>query len=141
MWHYLPFLPCGLALMAQVALITGTARRMSTSRTWVVTALLWLGAWFATLHILYGRTEGSIFRDFILLRDGGYWVGSAVMFSLPFIAVVAVRHFMLATPRVASKSAQVALGCVALAGWGLSPGLFSIGWVAGCLFAGYPACL
>lgn len=141
MWHYLTFLPCGVALIAQVALSTGTARRKPTSHPWRVATVLWLGSWFTTLLILYGPGEGSVVRDFVLQREGGYWLGSALMLSLPFIAVAVLRRFMFATPQAAPHIARVALGFAALAGWLLSPGLFSVGWVAGCVFVGYPSCM
>ena len=141
MWQYLTFLPCGVALMAQVVLLTGTARRAPTSHPLKVAAALWLGSWLATVVILYGRSQGSIVRDFVLQREGGYWLGSAVMFSLSFIAVAALHRFMFATPEAAPSTARLALGIVALAGWLLAPGLFGIGWVAGCVFVGYQSCM
>ena len=141
MWHYLTFLPCGVALIAQVTLSTGSARRTPTSHPWLIATTLWLGAWIATLLILYGRTEGSVVRDFALQREGGYLLGSAVMLSLPFIAVAVLCRFMFAAPHAASSTARIAVGVVALVGWLLSPGLFSVGWVGGCVFAGYSSCM
>jgi len=82
-----------------------------------------------------------MFKDFVLQREGGYWLGSAVMLSLPFLAVAALRRFMFATPQTASLTIRVTLGVAALVGWLLSPGLFVVGWVTGCVFAGYPSCM
>ncbi|GCL62587.1 hypothetical protein [Pseudaquabacterium pictum] len=141
MWHYLTFLPCGVALFAQVALSTGNSWRVLSSHTWKTATALWLGAWIATLLILYGRGEGSVFKGFVLQREAGYWLGSAVMLSLPFIALAALRRFMFATPQAAPSTTRIALGLAALVGWLLSPGLFGVGWVAGCVFAGYPSCM
>jgi hypothetical protein len=141
MWTYLTFLPCGIALMAQVVLSTGTARRMPTSHPWRIAAALWLGAWLTTVLVLYGRGEGSVVRDFVVQREGGYWLGSAVMLSLPFIAVEALRRFMFATPEATRSTARAATSFTALAGWLLSPGLFGVGWVVGCVLAGYPSCM
>ena len=141
MWQYLTFLPCAIALIAQVGLSTGTARRMATNHPWRVAIALWLGSWLATLLILYGRSQGSIVGNFVLQREIGYWLGSAVMLSLPFIAVAALHRFMFATPQAAPSTARVALGTAALAGWLLAPGLFSVGWVAGCVFVGYQSCM
>ena len=141
MWTYLTFLPCGVALFAQVAITTGRSRHVLSSHPWKLATALWLGAWIATLLILYGRGNGSVFNGFVLQREGGYWFGSAVMLSLPFVAVAGLHRFMFATPQAASSTIRFALGVAALVGWLLSPGLFGVGWVTGCVFAGYPSCM
>lgn len=141
MWHYLTFLPCGIALVAQVVLFIGTARRMPTRHPWKVATALWLAAWLTVVLFLYASSDAPLSRDFALQRDGGYWLGSAVMLSLPFLAVAALRSFMFAPPRATPTTAFAGLASVALAGWLLSPGLFSFGWVAGCVVAGSTSCM
>lgn len=141
MWHYLTFVPCGLALLAQVALLTGTTRRKPTPQPWQVSAALWLAAWLTTVILLYARSDAALFSGIVLQREAGYWLGSATTLSLPFLALAALRHFMLVAPQAAPRTARNALAVVAAAGWLLAPGLFSAGWVAGCVFAGYASCM
>ena len=141
MWTYLTFVPCALALIALVALVTKSTSAGSTRSPWRVAAALWLLSWLATVVILYGRSQGSLLHHFIGQREAGYWLGSAVMLALPFFAVAGVGKFLLSAPAAAPQTTRVTLGAVALVGWLLTPGLFGVGWVTGCVILGYQACM
>ena len=140
MWHYITFLPCAVALFALVAVITKPSLSSPARSHWRLAAILWLLAWLSTVVILYGRGHGSLLHDFIPQRETGYWLGSAFMLALPVLAIAGLGTFLLSSP-YRLQTTRITLGVIALVGWLLTPGLFGVGWVTGCVFMGYHACM
>ena len=140
MWHYLTFAPTAVALIVLVAVLAKLGRTPRAGKAWLAAVALSLISWGTTVVLLYSRGTGSLIADFVPQRDLGYWLGSAVLASAPFLVVTGVSRFLVRAPRV-SSSLALALTPLAVLGWLVSPGLFAAGWVFGCVAFGYRSCL
>jgi hypothetical protein len=139
-WHYLTFAPSAVGLFVLVAMLAKLGQTLRADKVWSMAVVLWLVSWAATVALLYSRSNGSLINDFVPQRDLGYWLGSALLASAPFLIVTGVGQFLVRSPRIGSSLA-LALTPLAVLGWLLLPGLFTTGWVFGCVAFGYHSCL
>lgn len=140
MWNYALFIPVAVSLALLAIKLTHPQSTVSIRRAGTLAAILWALSWLAVLTILYAGPADGMENTFILRREGGYWVGSALFVALPFFAVFLVGMTLRSMNWVQSAKRVAALS-VAAAGWFFAPWLFFVGWVTGCVLMGYPSCM
>jgi hypothetical protein len=140
MWRITAFVPAAMLLVLLAWVTLGRNEAPSRKQTAYLTLTLSLVAWISIVLPLQFQSVSFERYRFVAQRDIGYFIGSALFLCAPFVVVailsLAVRRFNLG--KVAAGSSALVL---AAAGSIFIPGLFTAGWVIGCVLAGYPSCM
>jgi hypothetical protein len=140
MWNYAFFAPAALLLALLAVSLTRANAEPPLRRAGLLALGLWLLSWLVAMLFLYGRSGANFASSFVPQRDLGYWSGSALLMSAPFLAVLAAGKLLPRTG-LAKPFQRIAVLLVAGAAWLLTPWLFFVGWVTGCVTSGYPSCM
>ena len=140
MWNYALFVPAALLLGFLAVSVTRAGASLPITRASVLAFCLWLLSWFATVALLYAQSPGNLASSFIARRDLGYWSGSALLMGAPFVVVLAAGRLLTGT-QWAQATRRLAVLLLASALWFLTPWLFFVGWVMGCVALGYTSCM
>jgi hypothetical protein len=140
MWRITAFAPAAALLLLLAWMTLARRRAPDRKHTVYLTLALSLFAWLSIVLPMQFKSANFESYRFVAQRDIGYYLGSALFLSAPFAVVsalsLAARRLNLG--RVAAGGSAFVL---ATAGSIFLPGLFAAGWIIGCVFAGYPACI
>ena len=139
MWNYSAFAPAGVCLVGLAWWVSGAKQGLPIRRAISLGVGLWVLAWLGTLGYMALVGDGKP-RTFIAQRDVGYLIGSLIFISVPFLAVLMSSMVLRQAPLNATPKVLASLGIAAVA-WLFVPWLFYVGWIVGCVFAGYPSCM
>ena len=139
MWRYELFVPTAVALVIAAGALSLPRREASLGRIWALVLVLAVASWSLVVAYLHFKSDAGAWH-FVARRDLGYWIGSLIFTTGPFLALAIMAPLMqhFAVPRTALVAVLV-IGVVL--GIVFTPWLFYVGWVVGCVAAGYTSCM
>lgn len=139
MTTFLPFLPTAAFLALLVALEARSCAQ-PIARALAVAICLAETSWLTLVAAIYLPPDQDTIHLIVVQRDLGYWFGSAVLMMVPFLLVLAAGRLvaLVSWPQSIRVAAMLA---VTVVGWMVTPAMFAIGWIAGCVTTQYPSCI
>jgi len=138
-WNFPLFAPAAACLVGLAWWLAGTKVAPSSGKSLLLAIGLWVLAWLATVGYI-ALTRESWPETFVAQRDLGYLIGSLLFIAAPFVVVLLTATLVRRTTMTEFVRVSVSIGTAVVA-WFFFPWLFLVGWIMGCVFAGYRSCM